>query len=107
MLAMGLFKMGFVTRFLSHPVLSGFTSAAALIIGFGQVRGEIPSSIYANFALGYILFSFWVCRESRLTAASAVLIIGFGQVRGGILGFIEYMNFYGKGRVEMVSSIHI
>jgi len=37
-LFMGLFKMGFVTRLLSHPVLSGFTSAAALIIGFGQVK---------------------------------------------------------------------
>ena len=37
-LAMGLLKMGFVTRLLSHPVLSGFTSAAALIIGAGQVK---------------------------------------------------------------------
>ena len=36
-LAMGLLKMGFVTRLLSHPVLSGFTSAAALIIGAGLV----------------------------------------------------------------------
>ena len=35
---MGLLRMGFVTRFLSHPVLSGFTSAAALIIGFGQLK---------------------------------------------------------------------
>jgi len=58
MLAMGLFKMGFVTRFLSHPVLSGFTSAAALIIGFGQVRAEIALSINANFGLQYMLFIF-------------------------------------------------
>ena len=32
-LALGLLRFGFITNFLSHPVLSGFTSAAALIIG--------------------------------------------------------------------------
>lgn len=37
-LAMGLFRMGFVVNFLSHPVISGFTSAAALIIGFSQLK---------------------------------------------------------------------
>mmetsp|Transcript_43649 Transcript_43649/g.105490 ORF Transcript_43649/g.105490 Transcript_43649/m.105490 type:complete len:790 (+) Transcript_43649:273-2642(+) len=31
-------RLGFITSFLSHPVVSGFTSAAALIIGFGQLR---------------------------------------------------------------------
>jgi SulP family sulfate permease len=37
-LGMGLVRMGFLTNFLSHPVLSGFTSAAALIIGFSQLK---------------------------------------------------------------------
>jgi len=35
---MGLFRMGFVVNFLSHPVLSGFTSAAALVIASSQVK---------------------------------------------------------------------
>ncbi len=35
---MGLFRMGFMVNFLSHPVLSGFTSAAAIIIGASQVK---------------------------------------------------------------------
>ena len=34
---MGIARLGFLTNFLSHPVLSGFTSAAALIIGFSQL----------------------------------------------------------------------
>lgn len=34
---MGIFRMGFLVNFLSHPVLSGFTSAAALIIGASQI----------------------------------------------------------------------
>ncbi|MCG8338819.1 MAG: SulP family inorganic anion transporter, partial [Proteobacteria bacterium] len=37
-LAMGVFRLGFMTNFLSHPVISGFTSAAALIIGFSQLK---------------------------------------------------------------------
>lgn len=36
--AMGLFRLGFLVRFLSHPVISGFTSAAALIIGLSQLK---------------------------------------------------------------------
>ena len=35
---MGLLRVGFLTNFLSHPVISGFTSAAALIIGFSQLK---------------------------------------------------------------------
>lgn len=35
-LLMGLLKLGFLVNLLSHPVISGFTSAAALIIGFSQ-----------------------------------------------------------------------
>ena len=37
-LLMGVGRLGFLTNFLSHPVLSGFTSAAALIIGFSQLK---------------------------------------------------------------------
>ncbi|PIE17049.1 MAG: sodium-independent anion transporter [Proteobacteria bacterium] len=37
-LKMGVFRLGFLVNFLSHPVVSGFTSAAALIIGFSQLK---------------------------------------------------------------------
>jgi len=47
-LAMGLMRMGFLINFLSRPVLSGFTSAAALIIAVSQIPNltglEIPST---------------------------------------------------------------
>ncbi len=35
---MGVLKMGFFVNFLSKPVISGFTSAAAILIGFGQLN---------------------------------------------------------------------
>ena len=36
--SLGLFKMGFIVDFLSKPVISGFTSAAAIIIGLSQIK---------------------------------------------------------------------
>ncbi|MFP4597858.1 MAG: SulP family inorganic anion transporter [Persicimonas sp.] len=37
-LGMGLVRMGMLTNFLSHPILAGFTSAAALIIALSQLK---------------------------------------------------------------------
>lgn len=35
---LGVFRLGFLVNFLSYPVMSGFTSAAAIIIGLSQVK---------------------------------------------------------------------
>jgi sulfate permease, SulP family len=49
---LGLFRLGFLVNFLSHPVISGFTSAAALIIGLSQLKHllgiDIPRSNYIH-----------------------------------------------------------
>lgn len=37
-LALGVFKLGVVVNFLSHPVVVGFTNAAAIIIGLSQLN---------------------------------------------------------------------
>ncbi|WP_210367007.1 solute carrier family 26 protein [Bacillus sp. REN3] len=37
-LAMGLLKLGFLVNFLSHAVITAFTSAAAIIIGLSQLK---------------------------------------------------------------------
>ena len=43
--SMGVFRLGFLVNFLSHPVIAGFTSAAALIIGFSQMKHLLGLSI--------------------------------------------------------------
>lgn len=35
---LGIFRLGFLVNFLSHPVVSGFTSGAAIIIGLSQLK---------------------------------------------------------------------
>ncbi len=37
-ITLGLFKLGFLVNFLSHPVIAGFTSAAAIIIVASQLK---------------------------------------------------------------------
>lgn len=44
-LILGGLKLGFVVNFLSKPVINGFTSAAALIIGFNQLDALLGLSI--------------------------------------------------------------
>lgn len=60
MLAMGVFRLGFVANFLSHPVISGFITAAGILIAASQLRHilgapikgktlpEVIPSIFAN-----------------------------------------------------------
>ena len=37
-LAIGVFRLGFLANFLSHSVISGFTTGAALLIGLSQLK---------------------------------------------------------------------
>ena len=56
-LGLGVFRLGFLVNFLSHPVISGFTSAAALIIGLSQLKHllgiDIPRSNFVHEILIY------------------------------------------------------
>ncbi|UII76488.1 solute carrier family 26 protein [Flagellimonas sp. HMM57] len=44
-LLLGLMRMGFLVNFLSKPVISGFTSAAAIIIGLSQLKHLLGTDI--------------------------------------------------------------
>lgn len=44
-LGLGLLRMGFLVNFLSKPVISGFTSAAAIIIGLSQLKHLLGTTI--------------------------------------------------------------
>ncbi|WP_062052635.1 SulP family inorganic anion transporter [Aquimarina longa] len=44
-LILGIFRMGFLVNFLSKPVINGFTSAAAIIIGLSQLKHLLGTEI--------------------------------------------------------------
>ena len=56
--SMGFFRLGFLVNFLSHPVITGFTSAAAIIIGLSQLKHLLGFSIpkgHAHETLLYVI----------------------------------------------------
>ncbi len=55
-LILGFLRMGFFVNFLSKPVISGFTSAAAILIGLGQLKHVLGIEIQQSSKI-YILLS--------------------------------------------------
>ncbi len=74
---MGVFRMGFLVNFLSHPVLSGFTSAAALIIGASQISNLLGLDLERSKQVHDILIGLFqnLSNINLITAA-----IGIGSV---------------------------
>ncbi len=54
-LAMGLLRFGFVVRLLSRPVITGFTAAAAIIIGMSQLQHLMGLSLGRNLNVFVLL----------------------------------------------------
>jgi SulP family sulfate permease len=52
----GIFKLGFLVNFLSRPVISGFTSAAALIIALSQLKHLMGVEIQRNNKIHGLVF---------------------------------------------------
>ena len=57
LIIMGVLRLGFVTIFLSHAVVSGFTSAAAIIIGLSQVKYFFGYNIPSDKSLHMMLIN--------------------------------------------------
>jgi SulP family sulfate permease len=57
---MGVFRLGFIVNFLSKPVITGFTSAVALIIGFNQFRNLFGVDFVQSDQLQYVVEDVWL-----------------------------------------------
>lgn len=78
---MGLLKMGFLVNFLSKPVISGFTSAAAIIIGLSQLKHILGTEIERSNQLQHLLYNAYLTADD---IHFSTLFIGIG----GILGIL-------------------
>ncbi len=75
-IAMGLLKFGFVSHFLSHPVVSGFITASAIIIALGQLGPLLGVSLMGATlpSLGHDLFT------QLMDAHGLTVAVGLGSV---------------------------
>ncbi|MGI9206245.1 MAG: SulP family inorganic anion transporter [Woeseiaceae bacterium] len=74
---MGVVRAGFLVNFLSHPVVAGFTSAAAIVIGFSQLKHLIGVDIpRTHYFYEQVLYATEHIFESNVVT----LIIGLGSI---------------------------
>ena len=70
---LGFLRMGFVVNFLSQPVISGFTSAAAIIIGLSQLKHLVGVSFESSNKIHWIIFEIF---EKGSQIHTLTLLIG-------------------------------
>ncbi len=75
-LSMGIFRLGFLVNFLSHPVIAGFTSAAAIIIGFSQFKHLLAIKVNGEKFLQIITQIFQQLGQIHILS----LVIGLGAI---------------------------
>ncbi|XP_053154995.1 sodium-independent sulfate anion transporter [Hemicordylus capensis] len=85
-IAMGLLHLGFLLDFISYPVIKGFTSAAAVTIGFNQVKTLLGlQNIPRQFFL-QVYYTFYRIGETRawdaiLGLSCLILLVGLQQMK--------------------------
>ncbi|MGB0444168.1 MAG: SulP family inorganic anion transporter [Flavobacteriaceae bacterium] len=88
-IVLGMFKMGFLINFLSTPVISGFTSAAALIIGCSQLSHLFGIEAGRNSKLHLILIELF-------SALNPINLYAFGIGAIAILMLLVMRNISKK-----------
>ncbi len=109
LVAFGLFRLGFLAHFLSHPVISGFISGAAVLIAIGQIRhllgvrieadgvvatvvaliAALPGTNLVTLAIGLSSVTLLVLARSRLTGW--LMAAGLARTRAELVGKLAPM----------------
>ena len=84
---MGLFNLGFIVNFLSRPVITGFTSAVAIIIGVNQFRNLLGVNFIQSDQIQYVLDDIFF----KITEADFFTTI-FGFISIAIIVILKKVN---------------
>ena len=78
LLAMGLFRLGFVANFLSHPVIAGFITASGIIIAASQLKHVLGIDAEGNNLLELVIsITEHIAETNWITAIIGILATGF------------------------------
>ena len=91
LLAMGLFRLGFVANFLSHPVIAGFITASGIIIAASQLKHILGIDAHGHNLLDLVISLIKHLPEINwITAIIGVLATAFlFWVRKGLKPLLE------------------
>ncbi|XP_071814451.1 sodium-independent sulfate anion transporter-like isoform X2 [Apostichopus japonicus] len=93
-LFMGIFHLGFVTNYISHVVVSGFTSASAITIGFGQVKNILGIKFSAHGFLEEFIETFKHIKDTRWQD----VVLGIVSIIFLIL--LRFLKNWSQGKIE-------
>ncbi|MEZ5306311.1 MAG: solute carrier family 26 protein [Pyrinomonadaceae bacterium] len=99
-LLMGLFRLGFLVNYLSHPVLVGFTSAAAIVIGLSQLKHVLGVSIPKSEATYSVAANLW---QALPKANPWTMLIGFGAI--AILFYFKWLVEKNLSKLRMSAGL--
>jgi len=88
LILMGVFRLGFLANFLSHPVISGFIIASGILIAAGQLK-----HILGVGGTGQNLIEIIVGLSSQLGKANAATLV----IGASVIGFLVLVRTYLKG----------
>lgn len=111
---LGIFSLGFIVNFLSRPVITGFTSAVALIIGINQFRNlfgvDFVQSDQIQYVLGDVFLNIteYNFHTTLIGLIAVIIIIVFRKIDKKIpnalivvvLGIL-IMKYFGKNLVDV------
>ena len=70
LLLMGLFRLGFIANFLSHPVIAGFITASGIIIATSQLK-----NVFGVNAHGHNLLDLVISLSSHLSEINWITVV--------------------------------
>ncbi len=98
---LGFFRLGFLVNYLSHPVISGFTSAAALIIGISQLKHLLGIDLGKSKSVFHVIYH---AIENITTINPLAVIVGLSGIII-ILLLKKYLPFIPGALVAVVIGI--
>lgn len=102
----GLMRLGFLAHFLSHPVISGFISGAAVLIAIGQLRHVLGVRIEADGVVQTVLALITALPRTN----PVTLAIGVGSIvllvvaRSRLPGWLVAMGL-ARSRAELIARL--
>ncbi len=104
LVGLGLARFGAVVNFMSHPVISGFTTAAALIIGFSQFKHLLGLNLERTYFIPNILAQAWdkILDINPYTLMLALVSIAMLVMRNAIAGFFTKRGWISEAAGEFL-----
>jgi SulP family sulfate permease len=107
LVGLGLLRAGALTNFISHPVVAGFSTAAALIIAASQINHMLGISLERTYFIPHLLSEAYEKKANfnYLTMAIAGVSLVFLLARTDIANFLRRRNLFNQTVADLFPKV--